>query len=106
MNIVPMPDQGGVLALNVFTVRPADQQSLIDCIRDAGDPADVPGLLSMHLLRSLDGTQVINFMCWTSEDALKRATADHPVIKETRKRVSGLVQRAAPNLYEIISVSR
>src|SRR5262245_61265755 len=53
VNIIPTPD-GGLLAINIFTVRPEDQQALVDCIRDAGDPADVPGLRAMHLLRSAD----------------------------------------------------
>ncbi|MEV0400355.1 antibiotic biosynthesis monooxygenase family protein [Actinoallomurus sp. NPDC050550] len=105
MNVIPTADQSGVLALNVFTVRPEKQQELIDCILGAGDAADVPGLLSMHLLRSLDGTQVINFMHWTSEGELKRATASHPVVKATRERVGDLIERAAPNVYEVIPVA-
>src|SRR5262245_53578063 len=78
VNTIPTSD-GGLLAINIFTVRPEDQQALVDCIRDAGDPADVPGLRSMHLLRSADGTRVINQMHWESEAAFAAATSGDPV---------------------------
>jgi heme-degrading monooxygenase HmoA len=101
VNLVPTAGQG-LLAINVFTVRPENQQPLIDCIQAAGDPADVPGLLSMHLLRSLDGTQVINHMHWTDEEAFRRAVRDDPVIAATRSQVGRLIDGAGPNLYELV----
>jgi heme-degrading monooxygenase HmoA len=104
MNIVPNAGEQGLLAINIFTVRPENQQALVDCIKDAGDPAGIPGLLSMHLLRSLDGTQVINHMHWQSKDALDAATKDNPVIAATRERVGRLIESAGPNLYEVIDV--
>ncbi|HVV18156.1 MAG TPA: antibiotic biosynthesis monooxygenase family protein [Pseudonocardiaceae bacterium] len=99
MNIIE--STGDVLAINVFTVRPENQQALIDCIRDAGDPSTIPGLLSMHLLRSLDGTQVINHMRWASRTAFDDATAHNAVIASTRDRVGELIDKA-PARYEII----
>jgi heme-degrading monooxygenase HmoA len=104
MNIIPNPDEAGLLAVNVFTVRPENQQALIDCIRSAGDPADVPGLRSMHLLRSHDGTRVINHMHWASEEAFAAATAGDPVIAATRERVGELVEGARPDRYEVIQL--
>ena len=92
----------GVLAINIFTVRPENQQALLDCIREAGDPNSIPGLESMYLLRSLDGTQVINHMQWVSEDAFNQATSGNPVIADTMKQVMRLVEQAGPNRYEIV----
>jgi heme-degrading monooxygenase HmoA len=106
MNIIPSPDEPGLLAVNVFTVRPENQQALVDCIRSAGDPADVPGLRSMHLLRSLDGTRVINHMHWESEAAFAAASRGNPVIAATRDRVGELIENASPDRYEIIDLSR
>jgi heme-degrading monooxygenase HmoA len=94
----------GLFAINVFTVRPENQQPLIDCIRAAGDPAGIPGLLSLRLLRSLDGTQVINHMHWTDEESFRRATRDNPVIAATRERVGRLIEGAGPNLYEVVEL--
>src|SRR5262245_35559833 len=104
MNIVPAAGAQGLLAINVFQVRPENQQALVDCIRTAGDPAAIPGLLSMHLLRSLDGTQVINHMHWQSKEAFDTATKDNPVIAATMERVGRLIESAGPNLYEVIDV--
>lgn len=54
----------------------------------------------MHLLRSLDGTQVINHM--SDEEAFRRAVRDDPVIAATRERVGRLIEGAGPNLYEVV----
>lgn len=83
-------------------MRPENQQALIDVIQQAGDPRDIPGLLSMHLLRSPDGTQVINHMLWAGEDAFTRATKEDPVIAATRDRVGGLIEGARPGRYEVM----
>jgi heme-degrading monooxygenase HmoA len=104
MNIIPSSDEPGLLAVNVFTVRPENQEALIDAIRAAGDPADVPGLRAMHLLRSLDGTQVINHMQWESEAAFAAATAGSAFIAATRERVHTLIERAGPNRYEVVEL--
>ena len=58
MNLIPAEGQG-LFVLIVLTVRPENQQALIDTIRSAGDPAKVPGLRSINLLRSLDGKNLL-----------------------------------------------
>ncbi|MEV4057546.1 antibiotic biosynthesis monooxygenase family protein [Amycolatopsis sp. NPDC049688] len=102
MNIIPAAD--GLLAVNVFTVRPENQQALIDCIREAADPAELPGLLSMHLLRSHDGTRVINQMRWTDQAALRAATRGNAAITAAVRRVGELVEGAGPDHYDVIAV--
>jgi hypothetical protein len=47
----------------------------------------LPGTVSMRLLRSNDGTQVINHMHWENEKAFKQATANNPAIVDARQRV-------------------
>jgi heme-degrading monooxygenase HmoA len=103
MNLIPTEDQGH-LVLIVLSVRPENQQALIDTIRSAGDPATVPGLLSINLLRSLDGTQVINHMHWASREAYEEARAHLPVIQNTRADVRRLIENAATNSYEVVSL--
>lgn len=104
MNLIHTEDQG-LFVLIVLTVRPENQQALIDTIRSAGDPAKVPGLHSINLLRSLDGTQVINHMHWASQEAYEEARGRFPVIKNTRAEVQRLIQDAATNIYEAVSLS-
>ena len=77
---------------------------MVDRIRSAGDPAGIPGLLSMHLLCSKDGTQVTNFMHWASREALAAATADNPVIEETRAAIRQFIEGDGPRPYEVIAV--
>ena len=103
MNLIPAGDQG-VFVLIVLTVAPGRQQALIDVIRSAGDPATVPGLRAINLLRSLDGTQVINHMHWASQEAYADASARLPAIRDTRAEVQRLADRAATNIYEVVSL--
>jgi heme-degrading monooxygenase HmoA len=105
VNLIPAEDHQGLFAVNVFTVRPENQQALVDAIRSAGDPGEIPGLLSIHLLRSLDGRQVINHMHWASKEAFEEAVAHHPAIEATRAVVEGLIENARPNLYEVVSLT-
>ena len=104
MLIVPSADRPDVFAVNVFRVRPEHQRPLVECIRDAGDPAGIPGLLSMHLLCSEDGTQVTNFMHWAGKEALEAATARNPVIKATRTAIRRFVE--GPEPYRVVDVKR
>ena len=102
MNLIPTENQV-LFVLITLTVRPENQQALIDTIRSAGDPAQVPGLRSVNLLRSLDGTRVINHMCWASKEAFEGART-LPAIENTRAAVQQLIENAATNLYEVVSL--
>jgi heme-degrading monooxygenase HmoA len=102
--IFPAADRPDVFAINVFHVRSDSQQQFIDCIRDAGDPADIPGLLSMHLLRGKDGTQVINHMHWATKEALDRAGRDNPVIARTRTAIRQYIDGPGPAPYEVVEI--
>lgn len=104
MNLIPTENQG-VFVLIALTVRPESQQALIDTIRSAGDPAQIPGLRSINLLRSLDGTQVINHMHWASKEAFEDARAHLTMIENTRTEVQRLIEDSATNIYEVVSLS-
>jgi heme-degrading monooxygenase HmoA len=102
MNILPAAGRQEVVAINVFPVAPGHQQELIDCIQRAGSPESVPGLLAMHLLRSADGTRVINHMYWENEAAFRAAVASDPVIAATRDQVSALLDGGRPERFEVL----
>jgi heme-degrading monooxygenase HmoA len=101
MNIIPL-DGHGVLVFNVFTVRPENQDALVDCIRTAGNPAEIPGLRSQRVLRSLDGTQVVNHMHWDSEEAFRQGSATIPLLATTRNKVHELIEGSGPQRFEIV----
>lgn len=103
MNVI---DTGrGVLVFNVFRVRPENQRALADTIRTAGDPGELPGLLSMNVLRSEDGTHVINQMYWESRAAFDHAVTTSPAIAATRRAVCTLIEGTGPLAYEIFPVT-
>ena len=87
MIIIPLADRPEILVINAFPVAPENQLALIERIRNAGDPATIPGLLSMYLLREKNGTRVTNHMCWASREAFEAAVADDPAIGATRRAI-------------------
>ena len=56
------------------------------------------------VLRSKDGTQVINAMHWDSEAALRTATRSDPRIVRTMRKVTALVEGRGPAVYEVAAV--
>lgn len=58
----------------------------------------------MHLLRSKDGTQVINHMHWANKEALKQATAQNPVIKSTKTAIRQFIEGTGPRPHEVIEL--
>jgi len=49
--------------VNVFTVKPENQQKLVDMLVEATDKTmkKLPGFISASIHRSLDGTKVVNY---------------------------------------------
>jgi heme-degrading monooxygenase HmoA len=93
MNLIPLGEQHGVLMINVFTVPPENQRALAAAIQADGYGASIPGLLSRHLLRSADGTQVAHCMHWDSAGAFKQAATATAAIGQIRERVHELGAR-------------
>ena len=102
MNII-QTDGSGVLFINIFTVKPENQEALIACMREGVSP-DMPGLVSANLLKSRDGTKVINQMIWESQEAFAQATAGNPSIATTRQRVHELMDAAAPDAFDVVNL--
>ena len=60
-----------VTLVNVFTVDPKDQQRLVERWQQATEEVirHLPGFISANVHRSLDGTKVINYAQWESQEA-------------------------------------
>lgn len=102
MNFIPLGEQYGVFAINVFTVPPENQRTLADAIQADGEGIAIPGLLSRHLLSSADGTQVAHCMHWASEDAFRQAVTTNQAIGKIKERVHELGAR--PASYALTSI--
>ena len=69
--------------VNVFSVRPENQQKLVDMLVEATDETmkKMPGFISASIHRSLDGTKVVNYAQWRSKtdfDAMRQNPAAQP----------------------------
>lgn len=93
-----------VTLINVFTVDPADQPRLIERWQRATDEVmrHMPGFISANVHRSLDGTKVVNYAQWESQDAFT-AMLQHP---DTRAHLTELneIGTSLPILCEVVSV--
>ena len=63
------PGQGVLTFINVFTVEPDQQQSLVDLLTEAAEQTfrHLPGFVSANIHRSLDGRKVVNYAQWQSK---------------------------------------
>jgi quinol monooxygenase YgiN len=94
-----------VTLINVFTVEPSRQQSLVDLLTRATDETirHLPGFVSANIHKSLDGTRVTNYAQWRSHadfEAMLRNPAAIPHLKEA----AAIATSVEPHLYEIAEV--
>ena len=89
-----------VTLINVFETKPEQQQELIDqWIRFVEEVTGEPGLIGAALHRSTDGTRVVNYAQWRSEEDFERFVKKYREQMETRRP---LAERVDPHLYEVI----
>lgn len=102
MNIIPAIGST-IVVFNVFSVRPENQDALVECMT-SGVAASANGLISAKVLKSRDGTKVINHMVWASREAFDQASAGNPAIAAARQRVHQLIDAPGPDAFDIIDV--
>ncbi len=91
--------------INVFTVTPEKQQLLVDELVKATEMVinKFPGFISANIHKSLDGTHVVNYAQWRSQEDFQAMLADPDVIPHLRQ-AAGVATSVEPLLYEVISV--
>ena len=91
-----------VTLINVFETKPEQQQDLLDQLsRFAESVKEEPGMIGAALHRSTDGTRVINYAQWRSEEDLDR------FVKKYREQMGAfllLAERANAHVYEVASL--
>jgi heme-degrading monooxygenase HmoA len=86
--------------INVFETTPERQQEVIDSwLRANQAQQDVPGLIAAALHKSLDGTRVVNYTQWRSQEDFERFEQRSHEGRETRHVLS---ERVDPHLYEMV----
>jgi heme-degrading monooxygenase HmoA len=94
-------EKRGLLVLVTISVRPENQQELVDTLSNTGDVSHIEGLLSRHILRSQDGTRVINHMQWASKEAYEEAAKHLPAFTNQRTEVHRLMESITSAIYEL-----
>jgi quinol monooxygenase YgiN len=92
-----------VTLINVFTVAPERQQELVELLDRATEETmrHQPGFISAHIHRSLDGTRVVNYAQWKSQEdfrAMLRSAEVRPHMEAALR-----IATAEPKLYEVVS---
>jgi hypothetical protein len=94
-------NSGVITYINVFTVKPDNQQALVDhLIRAASVARQIPGWKSISIHKSIDGTAVVNYAQAESMEAQKRIFEEHSnrgIIEQGHQ-----LGEAHPGLYEAV----
>jgi quinol monooxygenase YgiN len=100
------PDVTVTTLINVFTVEPARQDELVALLDEATEAVmrHRPGFVSANIHASLDGTRVVNYAQWESEEAMNAMLAD-PACREHRSGAAALAG-FEPHLYRVCSTHR
>ena len=96
---------GDQLALiNVFSCTPENQQRLVEAWQRGTDDLmrHLPGFISANIHRSFDGTRVINYAQWASQEAFQ-ATLTNPDVGAYFSELAQ-IGTPAPVLCELVSV--
>jgi quinol monooxygenase YgiN len=93
-----------VTVVNVFDVDAERQQELIDLLVEGAEKVMQyrPGFVSVNLLASKDGTRVVNYAQWRSQEDVGAVMAD-PEVQGYTRRAAELAQ-ASPHVYSVVSV--
>lgn len=95
-----------VTLINHFTVDPSRQKELVEILVRAGE--DViryrPGFVTANIHASLDGTRVVNYAQWESEEAMRAMLADPACREHTDAALR--ISTAEPLLYRIEAVQQ
>ena len=98
-------DTDQVTLVNVFTVDPTRQIELIDALDDATSKifVTVPGFISANLHMSLDGTRVVNYAQWASEQQYKEAL-QRADVREHLAEAAAIADKWDPTLLRVRSI--
>jgi heme-degrading monooxygenase HmoA len=89
-----------VTLINVFETQPKLQQTLIEqWMRFAEEVIKEPGFIGAALHRSTDGTRVINYAQWRSEEDFESFVKKYREQMDARRP---LAERVDPHLYEVV----
>jgi heme-degrading monooxygenase HmoA len=96
-----------VTLINVFTVAPDRQEELLKTLNESTQTlfTTIPGFRSANFHTSRDGTKVVNYAQWASEQAFQ----DMLKLPEAQAHMAEIMQiadKAEPQLYNVRSTHK
>ncbi len=93
-----------IALINVFTVRPEDQDKLVKMLNDATERTmrHQPGFVSASFHKSLDGVRVANYAQWKTREDFE-AMLKNPEATEHMKAIAAIATFDA-HLYAVTDV--
>lgn len=93
-----------VTMINVFDVEASKQKELVGVLTEGTENVmrHRPGFVSVNILASKDGTRVVNFAQWRTEDDIKTTMSDPDAQNYARKAAE--LAHASPHVYSVASV--
>lgn len=91
-----------ITLVNVFTVKPENQQKLIELLIEATEKTMkvMPGFVSANIHRSVDGVRVVNYAQWKSQEDFE-AMIKNPAAQAHMKPISEIAT-VDFHLYEVV----
>lgn len=98
-------DPGVLTLINVFHVKPENQDALVDLLIDATEHTmeHQPGFISANFHKSYDGKRIVNYAQWRSRDDFE-AMLQNPEAIPHMKRAAELAESYDPILCDVASV--
>ena len=100
--------------INVFTVEPKNQQRLVELLVETTEElmSKLPGFISSNIHKSLDGTQVVNYVQW-KKGAIESVEKSREIVKERggeryqyRHNEILKIAKYKPLLYEVCYINK
>jgi heme-degrading monooxygenase HmoA len=91
-----------VTLINIFTVDPGREEELFEALSKSTQElfTGLPGFISANFHTSLDGTQVVNYAQWASEEAFQGMLRT-PAAQEHMAEIMTIATKVEPQLYTV-----
>ena len=106
-NITRISTSANLITLvNVFTVEPENQERLTKLLQTATEQAieHLPGFISANIHKSLDGTRVVNYAQWKTNEDFEAMLRNPEASKHMQEAFK--IAQVDPHLYKIESIHK
>jgi quinol monooxygenase YgiN len=102
MTITIQKNSNIVTLINVFAIEPSRQQKLVDMLIEYTEQImnKQEGFISANIHKSLDGTKVINYAQWKSQEAFEKMLKNPKALIHMNDILN--IAKSDGNLYDVV----